>query len=304
MKILLAYDGSVCADSALDDLPRAGLPAQAEVRILALAEVFLPPPWPPDVPVLQPSLPEVQRALAVAEQAVQASRTLAEQAGTRVQALFPAWTIQTEAYADSPSWGVLKQADAWMPDLIVVGSHSRSAVGRLVLGSVSQIIVTHARSAVRVARAPRHASDAPVRLLIGVDGSPDAEAAVAAMAARHWPPGSVASLVAVAEAPLPAFLARWLPSHDPTPPDWLTTVLNTMQHTLQAAGLDVTTALHEGDPKRLLPDLAAQWDADCLVVGARGLGRVERLFMGSVSTAVAARAPCSVEVIRPGTSAR
>jgi hypothetical protein len=34
MKILIAYDGSDCADAALDDLQRAGLPADAEAQIV------------------------------------------------------------------------------------------------------------------------------------------------------------------------------------------------------------------------------------------------------------------------------
>jgi nucleotide-binding universal stress UspA family protein len=68
---------------------------------------------------------------------------------------------------------------------------------------------------------------------------------------------------------------------------------------LQAAGLVVSSDIKEGDPKHVLPDIAAQWDADCLVVGARGLSRVQRFLLGSVSAAVAARAHCSVEVIRP-----
>jgi hypothetical protein len=47
MKILIAYDGSDCANSALDDLQRAGLPPEAETLIITVAEVFLPPPPPP-----------------------------------------------------------------------------------------------------------------------------------------------------------------------------------------------------------------------------------------------------------------
>jgi hypothetical protein len=34
MKILIAYDGSDCADAALDDLQRAGLSADAEAQIV------------------------------------------------------------------------------------------------------------------------------------------------------------------------------------------------------------------------------------------------------------------------------
>jgi nucleotide-binding universal stress UspA family protein len=43
MKILIGYDGSDCAEAALDDLRRAGLPETAEAHILSVAEVWLPP---------------------------------------------------------------------------------------------------------------------------------------------------------------------------------------------------------------------------------------------------------------------
>jgi nucleotide-binding universal stress UspA family protein len=68
--------------------------------------------------------------------------------------------------------------------------------------------------------------------------------------------------------------------------------------TLGAAGLTVTTALVEGDPKDALVEQADSWDADALFVGARGLRGIERILLGSVSASVAARAHCSVEVVR------
>lgn len=302
MKILIAYDGSTCADDALTDLPRAGLPQQAEALIISVAEVFLPPQTerPAQVP------PAVRHAWAAARQAVEQARTVALQAQTRVQALFPAWTVQVEACADSPSWGVIKRADIWQPDLLVVGSHGRSVLGRLMLGSVSYNIVTQARCSVRVGRRPLRASDGPVHLVIGVDGSPDARAAVRAMAARTWPDGSTVNLVAILDArlstalaPSPPLLEEWMGAHDGEAQTWVYTMLDTFKAPLQAAGLTVTTVVQEGDPKWLLPALAERQQADCLVVGARGLSRVDRFLLGSVSAAAAARAHCSVEVIRP-----
>jgi nucleotide-binding universal stress UspA family protein len=56
--------------------------------------------------------------------------------------------------------------------------------------------------------------------------------------------------------------------------------------------------LKEEEPKRLLLGEAESWGADCIFVGARGMGRVERFMLGSVSSAVAARAQCSVEIVR------
>jgi nucleotide-binding universal stress UspA family protein len=67
-------------------------------------------------------------------------------------------------------------------------------------------------------------------------------------------------------------------------------------------GLQVSTLVKQEDPKQLLCEEAERWGADCIFVGAKGVGRLERLLIGSVSSAVAARAHCSVEVIRPGQS--
>lgn len=45
MKLLIGYDGSKCADDALDGLKNAGLPRKAETTVLCIAEVSpLPPP--------------------------------------------------------------------------------------------------------------------------------------------------------------------------------------------------------------------------------------------------------------------
>ena len=66
---------------------------------------------------------------------------------------------------------------------------------------------------------------------------------------------------------------------------------------LRAAGLRTDAVVKEEEPKRLLMAEAESWGADCIFVGARGMGRIERFLLGSVSSAVAARAHCSVEVV-------
>ncbi|MBM3225630.1 MAG: universal stress protein [Candidatus Tectomicrobia bacterium] len=307
MKILIAYDGSQCADAALHDLQRAGLPQHAEALIVAIADVVPPPAQPlaETYPTQVP--PAVRRAWQEAATAVEEAHTLAQRACAQVQTLFPHWQVQAEASADSPAWGVIKQADAWHPDLLVVGSHGRSALGRLVLGSVSQTVVREAHCAVRVARAGRQSSETPAQLVIGVDGSPDARAAVDTMAARRWPAGSTVTLGAVLDArllvslmPTPPFDEAWTRAGDAATTERVQALLQPLLPPLQAAGLTVTTLIRDGDPKHLLPEIAAQCEADCLVVGARGLSRIERFLLGSVSTAVAARAHCSVEIIRGG----
>lgn len=61
--------------------------------------------------------------------------------------------------------------------------------------------------------------------------------------------------------------------------------------------VDVYVAL--GDPATEIVQLAADLTADLIVVGANERSRLERLVLGSVSSEVFKRAPCSVLVARP-----
>jgi nucleotide-binding universal stress UspA family protein len=304
MKVLIAYDGSSCADAALDDLQRAGLPQDTEALILSVAEVFLPPPSPTSgLPTHVP--PAVQRAWTQATHAVEQARTLAQQARARLLQSFPAWDVSAEACADSPAWAVIKKAETWQPDIIVVGSHGRSALGRFVLGSVSQKVLTEAYCSVRIGRQHRQADTGPLHLLIGIDGSPDAATAVQAVAARAWPVDSAVHLVTALDASMRTGLAfRRLPgetetaARDVEPSVWMSKEVDPMVELLRTRGLTVSSIIKEGDPKHVLLEEAEQWEADSLFLGARGLSRIERFLLGSVSAAVAARAHCSVEVVR------
>ncbi len=200
MKILLGYDGTNGADLALDDLRRAGLPREAEVLVFSVAEpsFLLSGPGSLEMFIARDSIIGMDRA-----------RTLAEKAVGRIQSDFPGWGVEAEAVSGSPAGALIVKADEWGADLIVVGSHGHTMLGRFFLGSVSQTIVTQARCSARVARAHPDKQtaepDSPVRIIIGVDGSPGAEAAVRAAASRQWPEGSEARVVngLLIEPPLP-----------------------------------------------------------------------------------------------------
>ena len=65
------------------------------------------------------------------------------------------------------------------------------------------------------------------------------------------------------------------------------------------AGFDrVTTAVGQGDPKVVVLDTAAEWNADLIVLGSHGEKDWTRFLMGSVSEAVVRHAACSVQVVR------
>ena len=70
------------------------------------------------------------------------------------------------------------------------------------------------------------------------------------------------------------------------------------ESTLRTVELQVASLIEEEDPKQFLIAEAERCGADSIFVGARGLNRIERFFLGSVSAAVVSRAHCSVEVAR------
>jgi nucleotide-binding universal stress UspA family protein len=189
MKALIAYDGSACADAALDDLKRAGLPGEVDATVVTVAEL-----WPPPSATFKPGLTAVAEQLPAP---VEAARDLAMAASRRLQTIFPAWDVRAEALVGSPASALIIKADEWKPDLIVVGSHGRSALGRFIIGSVSQKVVTEAHCSVRVARGRGIDAGAPARILLGFDGSFDSRAAVHTVASRVWPEKSAIRVLAI-----------------------------------------------------------------------------------------------------------
>jgi nucleotide-binding universal stress UspA family protein len=303
MKILIATDGSKCADEAQSDLVRAGMPANAEAIVLSVADVWLPPS---DVETgLPEELKEVaQKARARGEEALSIAQGNAEAGASTIRQLFPSWKVQGEATADSPGWGIISRAEHWPADLIVVGSQGLSGIGKLIQGSVSQKVVTHAHCPVRIGRPAQDPERKQIRLMIGIDGSSGSIRAVDHVTQRSWPRDTEIHLIAVLD---PRFstaaisylpqAAQWIQEGYQDEEAWIRGVMEKESKKIKDSGLHVTTSIQQGDPKYLIIEFSRQWEADTIFVGARGLTRVERFLMGSVSGAVASRAHCSVEVV-------
>lgn len=295
MKILIAYDGSGCSDQALDDLLRAGLPDDTQALIISVAEVHLPPPPPSSYEIFGSSNFEwidQETEISTPSHIVEQARALAVRASEKIRLLFPGWTIYTNGRYGSPAGEIIEQAEKWDADLVVVGSHGRSKLGQFILGSVAQRVVTEAHCSVRVARNVRSKKDSPVQILLGVDGSASSGAAIKATAAREWPQGSKVRLV--------TSIDSW-GEHGAKAVDKYASARSFQKFAedlLCARGLEVSSVVKEEDAKHLLIEEAEAWEADSIFVGARGLGRLERLLLGSVSTAVVSRAHCTVEVVR------
>jgi nucleotide-binding universal stress UspA family protein len=311
MKILIGYDGSGCAEAALDDLQMAGLPSEAEALVLSVTEVALPAPPPSSYEILALAravhVPaDIPRVYAKGSPAIQEAQSISERAAARLRINFPGWETTAEASVGSPAWELVRKADDWKPDLIVLGSHGHSALARFALGSVSQRVLTEARCSVRIARGRVEEADTPLRIVIGVDGSPASEAAVREVASRLWPVKSEVRVITVNDPLTPSLIGQFIPGVAKTVKEsnqaareWLKEILENASQRLGQSELKVSTEIHEGNPKCALAEAAERWGADCIFVGSVGFSnRIERFVLGSVSAAVAARAHCSVEVVR------
>lgn len=311
MKILIAFDGSDCADAALDDLQRAGLPTDAEAIVLSVTEVWLPPPAPTVLEIVEESeqvfVPaDLKKVYVRNSKAMETAHAMAEKACVRLRSNFPGWQVHAESECGSPAWEIINKADTWKPDLVVVGSHGRSALGRLILGSVSQKVLTESHASVRIARGRVEVDDSPVRIVVAVDGSPGAATAVRSVASRFWPAGSEARIVVVEDPLVPSAVGRLVPpiakmieeSNDEDS-QWVQRTVKEAVENLRSTQLNVSSMIEYGDPKNVLVEQAEKWGADCIFVGSTGFsGLISRFLLGSVSAAVAARAHCSVEVVR------
>ena len=89
-------------------------------------------------------------------------------------------------------------------------------------------------------------------------------------------------------------MSQWIAEEN----ERITAAVEKAVNRLKGANLRVTHLVKLGDPKQLLVNEAERWGADCIYVGSHGLGRLDRILLGSVSSAVAARAHCSLEVVR------
>lgn len=304
MRLLVGYDGSSCADAAIDGLEKAGFPSRMDVRVLSAADVFLPVGRGAKVP--DPIKATIERSRVAAKEQVDQAASRARTGARRIKRIFPGWRVGYESCADSPAWALVKKAGSWSPDLIVVGAHGHARAGRF-FGSVSQMVVTQADCSVRVGRSSSNPGGKEPRVLIAIDGSPGSAAAVRAVQRREWPSGTHFLMMSVIDPRKSTFIERLAPAEirwflEQASDDRRAVgrMLESFAKTFRAEYAHVSCQIRTGDPKRIIVKEAESWKADSIFIGARGLTHLKRFFTGGVSAAVAARAHCSVEVIREG----
>jgi nucleotide-binding universal stress UspA family protein len=308
MKVLLAYDGSGCAEAAVTDLQKAGLPDDTEIQVITVAHKG----WPH---TRSDSAPEEFESPMIS--GLQEALNWADKARAAIQTQCPHWKVSSQALWGQPSEIIRKAVEHAKPDLLVVGSHGRSAVGRLLLGSVSRDLVRYVPCSVRVVRERTSSHGKNLKVLLASDGSPQFHTVIGQVSQRRWPAGTEVRIVSILESPIPVAVPvteKKFSAADSSPEvSWNAgeREMSRLKHSaeysarrLRSAGLNCSVLLCGGDPGKEIVAEARRWNADMIFIGARGLGMLDRILLGSVSNEVVVQAECPVEVIRPSKRTR
>jgi nucleotide-binding universal stress UspA family protein len=152
MRILLATDGSDCSVAAAHSLAKRPWPAETVIKVLSVEELIVLQ----NQMVTSSSLSSIypaslleelmQDARDRASSAVEAAKEILLRAGMKV-------VSDPAAPIGEPRGVILDAAKSWQADMIVLGSHGRRGLDRLLMGSVSEAVAIHADCSVEVIRA-------------------------------------------------------------------------------------------------------------------------------------------------------
>ena len=290
MRVVVATDGSTDARTAAQWL--ADFPLAADAQVLLVGVVNLPAS-PIDIPTVTTF-----------------KDALMEEARGGIEALVPLFkgrvaSIETRVVIGDPRQEIVRLAHDSSADLVVVGARGLGAMATALLGSVSLAIARHAACAVLVVRPkPR-----PLRsTAVALDGSAGSDHAARFFAGLPLPATLAVRLVGVVEPPpVPRTAPRAVIA---SLQDAIAAVTSDRRRVL-AAALERVAKCFPGQPTQELPVgppaetlERVSSEVDLIVLGARGLGPVRRLLLGSVSERVLRHAACPVLIVHgPPTAA-
>lgn len=189
-------------------------------------------------------------------------------------------------------------------ELIVMGTHGHGAVGRMLLGSVADEVLRHAEVPVLLCTPPADQhwpEDRPRRVLLPLDGSTLAEAAIEPARTLAKELGASLLLFAVVELSDLVVLDGYV-SLEATTQARLTErgkYLEGVAKQLRGEGLNVAVMAAVGAPDGMIARAAREQRADLIVMATHGRGGAIRLLLGSVAQDTLRRSTVPVMLIPP-----
>jgi nucleotide-binding universal stress UspA family protein len=209
-------------------------------------------------------------------------------------------TQQHVRYGDEPAASILTVADEINADLIVTGTHGREGLAHVILGSVAEKVVRHARCPVLTVGAKAPDQPAIQRVLAPLDFSDPSKRALRLAKEVAAPNEAHLDMLFVAEErTMPIFSDTGIPrlgtvKMDPEIVNNATQGLEQLIDTV--GGSDVPSSGHvaKGNVPDQIVEFAKTHEVDLIVMATRGLSGLNRFLLGSVAERVVRAAPCPV----------
>ena len=302
MKVLVPIDGSNHSHMAVEMLGKAQWVKPDEVILLNV------------VPSIGSFLPfhgyadEILREQEIVSKRAKSMAPLVD----HLKANFPqSPNIHSRIKFGNPKEVILNTIAKENIDLVVMGSHGRSGIEKLILGSVSQAVLEMAPSAVLLAKYSdidnyQGISDFS-RILVPYDGSVYSRDLVNWICQRQWPEGTQFRLAMAiedfensidldfAEEHIELVKEQWL--------DIKQRAFDILEEVALKIGEiagneNVSLDAISGPPREVIWKEICKFKADCVAVGSHGRSGLDKIMLGSISLHVAQHAQCPVLVVR------
>ncbi|TWU50557.1 putative universal stress protein [Rubripirellula tenax] len=278
-KILLATDGSTVAEDAARFL--AHLPHDEIIELTIVSVLYVP------------GTDQTYLAGDWIETCMAQERKAADKSFANIQRLFEGANVSLKHVIREghPSETIVAIARELQPELLVVGATGHSAVARVLLGSTSDYVATHAPCSVLVVRPTEALQQShSLRVAIGYEESGPAQAALEEFAEFGWAGQTDVRVVSVTCQPDFCDLPYEGPSSE-----FIETAVEQLQSSAPRATGELIHSDHIGEG--LIRYIKSN-DIDLIVVGETPRTRLGRVLMGSMTRFVLRHARCSVWITR------
>jgi hypothetical protein len=184
--------------------------------------------------------------------------------------------------SEEPYQDIVNHASKNNVDMIIMGTHGRTDMKRLMMGSVTALVIGHAPCKVLVL--PLNARVECRNVLIATDGSKYSEAAASEALGIAKRCGS--SLIVISVASSDAEIASAKDN------------VNKVSEAAEKECVKTTSVVTTGKPYEAILKTSKKENADFIIVGSHGRTGLARLLMGSVTERVIGHAETAVLVVK------
>jgi nucleotide-binding universal stress UspA family protein len=210
-------------------------------------------------------------------------------------------SVRTAVETGTPHETIVDYADRIDADLVVMGTHGRTGLDRLLLGSVAERVIRTSDVPVLAARAAPADDAGYGAVLIPTDGSEAARAAIdhgIAVAERYDATVHALSVVDVGALAGASGIGMSVPDVVDDLQADAEAAVEPVVNRCDRAGLDVRTRVERGTPHRSIREYVDAEGIDLVTMGTHGRTGFDRFVLGSVTDRVLRTCSAPVLTVR------